>query len=530
MKRVLFIGHEASRTGAPIGFLSLIEWLREAGVVEPVLWLRHGGALEGEHRVLGPLAVGADGSGLEEVAGIHLAYLNTATLGAHAEVLKLAGVPVICHAHEMDFELGVTGRANLVRLEKCVWLFVACSEAVKASLIRCAGVAAEKVVVVPECVDVERALRRAEEPAALEVRAAGRRVVCGMGTVSWRKGVDLFLRVVAELGEGWQAVWIGELCAGAEGDRVRHDLRVLGLEGRVVFTGSLANPHAVLGQADVFCLTSREDPYPLAMVEAAALGKPVIGFAGSGGVEEFAVEGGAWTVPYADTHAMARRVLEVVNEGGEAGRREVARRLCHPDVVGAAVWRCVEGMALGSPVAFTKELRERLALASAMPMAVEVVLSRPGSDWVWRESWLGVANGVGQVEIVCGDDAGVDGAFELTLAPAGRSVVVSELEVWFQTPEVLHGECEIQVKTLSRVARLSKEGSGVWLLLDGHGRLIVQGRGCPAGACLVLNWRMSTDIKRCLLPWVERGLGKAVEVPAGRRSIWSRLGLIKGGD
>jgi glycosyltransferase involved in cell wall biosynthesis len=533
--KVLFIGHEASRTGAPIGFLSLIRWLQEAGAVEPVLWLRHGGDLVAEHVALGRTAVGTDAAVLANVEGIQLAYLNTATLGAHTEALKLAGVPVICHAHEMDFELNVTGRANLERLEKGVRLFVACSEAVKASLIRCAGVEAEKVVVVPECVDVERALRRAEQPTAMQVREPGKRVVCGMGTVSWRKGVDLFLRVVAELGEGWRGVWIGDLESGPDADRVRHDLRVLGLEQKVVFTGSLPNPHAVLCQADVFCLTSREDPYPLAMVEAAALGKPVIGFAGSGGVEEFAMQGGAYTVAYADTHAMARLVEELAEAGPDAGRLAAARRLCHPDVVGAAVRACLEQVALAKPMAFSSELKERLATACAMPMRAEVTMKRPGSEAVLTAWWEGPANGQGQVELLTGEGEGEgeteasEQAFEMVLAPTGRSVVVSEVSVRFQTPQTLHGECAIQMRSAGRVARLSKVGGGVWLLLDGQGRIVIQGKGCPSGACVVLTWTMSTDVKRAVAAITE-GSPPQVAAPAAQRGLLGRLGLKRDTD
>jgi glycosyltransferase involved in cell wall biosynthesis len=525
--QVLFVGHEASRTGAPIGFLSLMTWLKRHGGVEPVVWLRHGGDLAVAHREVGPTAVGGDAGDLGSWAkGVRLAYLNTATLGVQAEILKSHGIPVICHVHEMDFELELTGKANLQRLKTSVSRFVACSEAVRRSVRRCLGVPDERIVVVPECVDVERALRLATERPAVEVRVEGKRVVCGMGTVSWRKGVDLFLRVVAELGDGWVGVWIGDLDSGPDAERIRHDLRVLGLEGRVRFTGSLANPYAVLAQTDVFCLTSREDPYPLAMVEAVALGKPLIGFRGSGGVEEFAGHGAGWLVDYGDTHGMAVKVRQVAGSGDPVAGEKRARALCDPDVVGRPILRLIEECAAAAPVALTRELQARLMAAAGGMVRVAVGLRRPGDGDELSEWWEGPANGVAQVEMVLGDEAGREAEFEVVLEPQGRSLVMADLEVAFESPDAQLRECRVQVRSAGRVVRLSRDEGGVWLLLDGHGRLIARGVQPASAAVLVIRWHHSTDVKQALAGSLAKA-SCAVEGLALRRSIWQRLGLKK---
>jgi glycosyltransferase involved in cell wall biosynthesis len=83
---------------------------------------------------------------------------------------------------------------------------------------------------------------------------------------------------------------------------------------------------------DVFTLTSREDPFPLAMLEAAGLGVPVVSFATSGAVE-FAGSGGgdplAEVVPYLDVPAMVGAVIRLLDDAcarralGERGREHV---------------------------------------------------------------------------------------------------------------------------------------------------------------------------------------------------------------
>ncbi len=526
------MGHEATRTGAPVGFLSLMTWWKRQGGVEPLVWLRHGGPLAEAHAELGPVAVGEDAGALAVAlreGGVHLAYLNTATLGAHAALLHEAGVPVICHAHEMDFELGLTGAGNLERLARSAARFVACSEAVRESLQRCAGVAGERIVVAPECVDVERALRLAGESAAVELRAAGRKLLCGMGTVGWRKGVDFFLRALAHLaerGEEWHGVWIGDLDASAEADRLRHDVRVLNLEGRVTFTGSLANPFAVLAQADVFCLTSREDPYPLAMVEAAALGLPVIGFRGSGGVEEFAAAGGAVVVGYGDARAMAEKAVELAGVAGAARREEgaaLARRLCAPEVVGARLLELMREVAAREPVRLGEKGIADLAAACAPGLRVRVELRGDASER--RGTFEGDASerrgtlGGGGCEVVF--DEGVEDGFEMTLQPLGRSVLVSGVEVFCEGDDGARRRVDVETRSAGRAVRLGREDGGVWLLLDGQGRLILRGRCGGGGGQLGVRWRFSTDVKGELASRLERG----TEAKTESRSVWRRLGL-----
>src|SRR5687767_11729030 len=55
--RVVFVGHEASRSGAPIVLLYLLRWLRENGAVNAELVLPKGGPLVGSYRELVPTSV-----------------------------------------------------------------------------------------------------------------------------------------------------------------------------------------------------------------------------------------------------------------------------------------------------------------------------------------------------------------------------------------------------------------------------------------------------------------------------------------
>jgi hypothetical protein len=53
-KKVLFIGHDASRTGAPLLLLELIKWLTSNSSIKPSVLLKQGGELEAEYEVATP--------------------------------------------------------------------------------------------------------------------------------------------------------------------------------------------------------------------------------------------------------------------------------------------------------------------------------------------------------------------------------------------------------------------------------------------------------------------------------------------
>ena len=64
-------------------------------------------------------------------------------------------------------------------------------------------------------------------------------------------------------------------------------VRELGLDGAVDFAGSLSEDEVIrrLHAADAFVLASRSDPRPVVVMEALALGLPVIG-TDAGGIPE----------------------------------------------------------------------------------------------------------------------------------------------------------------------------------------------------------------------------------------------------
>jgi glycosyltransferase involved in cell wall biosynthesis len=348
---ILFASHEASASGAPFLLLHLLRWLRTNTKLDFKIVLGRSGPLEAQFAELAPVttlrrstlpypdglveelmpyraAIALNkaklryGLGTEQLA---LVYSNTLVNGTLLRCLPDQSCPLISHVHELEHVI----RRGTTPVELAYTLgrtrhFIAASAAVAANLLENHGIDDGRVNVVHEfipSVSLDRAcLKESAKRLRAELGIAERAIVVGgAGSVDWRKGYDLFLMAALEvLGKGRQDdihfVWVG----GTEERKIplqlAYDIRRLGLEKRIHFVGYQRNPFEYMATFDMFCLTSREDPFPLVMLECAALGKPVICFDKSGGGPEFVSGGCGFTVPYMDVSAMAERILQLVED------------------------------------------------------------------------------------------------------------------------------------------------------------------------------------------------------------------------
>ncbi len=104
------------------------------------------------------------------------------------------------------------------------------------------------------------------------------------------------------------------------------DAQRLGVEQHLHLIGPVDDTTILLRRKRTFfVLPSREDPFPLVMLEAAAQGIPIVGFCHSGGFEEFATGNAALAVPYLDSQAMSHAVLRILNDDRERQAMTVKR-------------------------------------------------------------------------------------------------------------------------------------------------------------------------------------------------------------
>lgn len=333
-KPVLFISHDFAAAGAQLLLMRFVLWLRKIEPSFPFETLINAPrsaasrASADEDRVLkgfreaGTVHFISDSTGLpenlEQLRSGHygLIYANTSTLGPLLESIPSVKTPVLSHIHELGFWIEKrTGRAAFQLQADRTARFIACSTPVREYLVDRLGVSAEKVELIHESASTERARETRAKNTRESVRQelglpADAFVVAACGTYDWRKGAELFVPICVALrrklaGRDFRAIWIGAYGGQIVKDQFDHEAEVAGLEGKVRLIGPQQDPYRWILAADCFALPSREDPFPLVMLEAATLGLPIVGFQDSGGVEEFTENGAGILVPYLDLEGFA---------------------------------------------------------------------------------------------------------------------------------------------------------------------------------------------------------------------------------
>lgn len=357
---ILFISHDASRTGAPIVLYNFLKWLKQNTDLGFYILLVRGGELAASfselaptfvlnwhekisireqrlsYRVLNKLGVSkpicyrilrlfgfTDYYSMSEFlklqyqhSNISLIYSNTAVNGLVLESLKsFLDCPVVSHIHELESVISTYANPGFEHVLKYSDHYLACAEIVKDNLIKNHHVPNKQITVIHEFIPIiekKKNLKLLQCELNLPENAF---VVGASGSVCWRKGSDLFVQVAKAVidlipDRPIYFIWLG-LDSINMIPELNHDLQKLGLDNRVYYIGARSNAIDYFASFDIFLLLSREDPYPLVCLENASVGNPIICFEQSGGMPEFIESDCGFVVPYLDIDAVADAVMSL---------------------------------------------------------------------------------------------------------------------------------------------------------------------------------------------------------------------------
>ena len=104
----------------------------------------------------------------------------------------------------------------------------------------------------------------------------------------------------------------------------------LGVADRVIWVGHQLNVRAALEGCDVVALPSGAESFGLALAEAMAMEKPVVGYAGTGMDEVIGLNEGGFLIPRFDVQALGDSLIELENlklreQMGEMARNRIRR-------------------------------------------------------------------------------------------------------------------------------------------------------------------------------------------------------------
>lgn len=351
LRRLLAVTHEATVTGAPMNLLHLLTWIREETDIETHLLVVDDGPLRhrfeqitevtvldqsiaaralgltqlglrhlGSTRAWRPVAAARLVPQLRHLRGFDLVYLNSLTSLSVSPYLPANG-PVVSHVHELEVATRTLPSIERGLLESVPSAWIAASDAVRRMLVEEVGLLGERVLLHYEYVDPRpferpgpslRDIERMRREVGVPSEAA---VVMGAGTIDWRKGPDLFVQVATEVRrrtrDAVSFLWVGGHLEGSDWERVSSDIRRAGAD-HVRFLGFKTDPRRWFALADVFALTSREDPFPLVCLEHALLSHPIVTYRNGGMVELLAAAGpdaATGIVDHLDVGSFADRVI-----------------------------------------------------------------------------------------------------------------------------------------------------------------------------------------------------------------------------
>ena len=326
---ILVISHDAYPAGAQRLVLNLLNEWKVRGRPRVKVICVEDGALRGEFESLFPTLFLSDfparksrDRALLEFCreSFQVIYSSTVANGLLLEDLRSLGVPIITHCHELQsaIERWAAGGIMTATLINSDFILGGCATVANNLRIR-HNVPAERLAVVYDYINVWNA---DDVPAADELQSLRNElhitssdvVVFGCGTTDWRKGPDIFLNVAlkaCERNAALKFIWIG---GAVNPSAFEERITTSGLTNRIQFIGlkRLARRYFYLGH--IFALTSREDPCPLAALEAANARLPVICFADAGDIPRVLGEESGAVVPFEDASAFTEAVIQIATD------------------------------------------------------------------------------------------------------------------------------------------------------------------------------------------------------------------------
>lgn len=246
---------------------------------------------------------------------------------------KLLGKPVVGMIH---FDWGAFHRQQprrqlwgLRMLYPRMHRVVACGHDSARAFQELVPVRPEQLQVIPNFVDGDKVRAAGEQPLPGWAEPIFRKpVVIAVGRLEHQKAFDVLIRshaLLREAGVDHHLLILGE---GSLEDELKALVKALGLEGSAFLPGFTPNPHALMRRSVAFAMSSRFEGLPMVLLEALALGCPVVSTDCPSGPSEVLEHGRHGVlVPMEDPQALANALGRIIQD--EVHHKDLSVRARH---------------------------------------------------------------------------------------------------------------------------------------------------------------------------------------------------------
>ncbi|MBI4667861.1 MAG: glycosyltransferase [Elusimicrobia bacterium] len=244
----------------------------------------------------------------------------------------LAGVPVRLATVHMVLKKKFPALIIERLLAPLITRYIAVSQDIKKFYVSKLFLPPDKIEVIYNAVEESNVLRRSRQDVAAGCRFPSNQALMAMiGRLDDQKGIDYLLQAVKTMVSKKINIGLLLIGDGPERKRLREAAGRLNLDQHVHFLGFQQNPMPLLAASQALVLSSLEEGLPFVVLEAMALGKPVVSTA-VGAVPE-AVKNGESGILIAprDPAALAQAMETIISKPdiakamGEKGR-EILRK------------------------------------------------------------------------------------------------------------------------------------------------------------------------------------------------------------
>jgi glycosyltransferase involved in cell wall biosynthesis len=342
LETVIVVSHEATITGAPVLAKNIADELRKRYNI--IVILMGGGPLLDGFYQKGGIRILANGARNNELIAesmigsliqhrtIKFALVNTIESASILPCLASRGIPTIALIHEfassMKHKEGF--RKSCFLPEQVVFSSKITHENLIEELPELSNVPVNILAQGRSSTQINNHPNllggsRNQLLKFLQSKNADCKVVLGIGTIYYRKGVDLFIQCASDIKklnpeQKFVFVWIGKNVDQELGtdyfsflnDQIKRDH----LQDTVFFFEEMADIEFAYQAADILMLTSRLDPLPNVAIDALFHGVPVLCFDKASGIVDILREEGledACVAPFLDVKTLAEKTSKLFN-------------------------------------------------------------------------------------------------------------------------------------------------------------------------------------------------------------------------